>query len=79
MSTVGLVYELITVLIDTWWNVNKNQRPIRFVCFRVLIDTWWNVNETLPVREIEHNLVLIDTWWNVNQSSDNRSDAVLAF
>ena len=44
LSTVGLVDELITVLIDTWWNVNKNQRLIRFVCFRVLIDTWWNVN-----------------------------------
>ena len=34
----------VTVLIDTWWNVNK------FVYYKlcntrfVLIDTWWNVN-----------------------------------
>ena len=37
----------VTVLIDTWWNVNK------FVYYKlcntrfVLIDTWWNVNKEL--------------------------------
>ena len=37
-------FDSITVLIDTWWNVNSfnplsyNERA------NVLIDTWWNVN-----------------------------------
>ena len=33
-----------SVLIDTWWNVNKTLDDIYKVLFWVLIDTWWNVN-----------------------------------
>ena len=32
------------VLIDTWWNVNTDQRIIFKGLDHVLIDTWWNVN-----------------------------------
>ena len=33
------------VLIDTWWNVNRDH-PIAFSFdVYVLIDTWWNVNQ----------------------------------
>ena len=33
------------VLIDTWWNVNREQTfPIGRI-LKVLIDTWWNVND----------------------------------
>ena len=56
----------VTVLIDTWWNVN-----VGFCCRRlgygaVLIDTWWNVNTQTRKRIALHHIVLIDTWWNVN-------------
>ena len=34
----------VTVLIDTWWNVNINDAPFLIALFVVLIDTWWNVN-----------------------------------
>ena len=37
----------ITVLIDTWWNVNEFIDTIKRTCNLVLIDTWWNVNKTL--------------------------------
>ena len=32
------------VLIDTWWNVNKQDVTIFVMDEIVLIDTWWNVN-----------------------------------
>ena len=55
-----------TVLIDTWWNVNKFSNASFLHAKRVLIDTWWNVNTLLhePLFRTDH--VLIDTWWNVN-------------
>ena len=34
----------LSVLIDTWWNVNCIIIYHRCVCIAVLIDTWWNVN-----------------------------------
>ena len=38
---------IITVLIDTWWNVNLILAiESSFFCM-VLIDTWWNVNARL--------------------------------
>ena len=34
----------VTVLIDTWWNVNYLQKSKCHGDYIVLIDTWWNVN-----------------------------------
>ena len=34
----------VTVLIDTWWNVNKLVYTVQCTRDLVLIDTWWNVN-----------------------------------
>ena len=34
----------LTVLIDTWWNVNIRLHPFLSTHRQVLIDTWWNVN-----------------------------------
>ena len=33
-----------SVLIDTWWNVNKDHIAYTIPVYPVLIDTWWNVN-----------------------------------
>ena len=33
-----------SVLIDTWWNVNKYTPDDLVYTGDVLIDTWWNVN-----------------------------------
>ena len=55
-----------SVLIDTWWNVNKVRAKVFEEGKAVLIDTWWNVNLKrgyITQQELE---VLIDTWWNVN-------------
>ena len=35
----------ISVLIDTWWNVNVYRSRMEFGGYLVLIDTWWNVND----------------------------------
>ena len=35
---------IIKVLIDTWWNVNKVHIFYTIQVYLVLIDTWWNVN-----------------------------------
>ena len=32
----SVIFLMLKVLIDTWWNVNT--------IITVLIDTWWNVN-----------------------------------
>ena len=34
----------VSVLIDTWWNVNSTRARARSLSDLVLIDTWWNVN-----------------------------------
>ena len=34
----------LSVLIDTWWNVNQFLIQFQKGQFHVLIDTWWNVN-----------------------------------
>ncbi len=44
-------YCFTTVLIDTWWNVNKLRDTPVLADRIVLIDTWWNVN--YDVYEIE--------------------------
>ena len=69
-----------SVLIDTWWNVNKLRDTPVLADRIVLIDTWWNVN--YDVYEIEelatgfnrymvecesedcHTLILTDTSFN---------------
>ena len=55
-----------TVLIDTWWNVNKYFLLENVVGDKVLIDTWWNVNVSPGLTRPVLQSVLIDTWWNVN-------------
>ena len=56
----------LTVLIDTWWNVNINNYDSHKMSKMVLIDTWWNVNLLLSNTNKTIVKVLIDTWWNVN-------------
>ena len=34
----------LSVLIDTWWNVNLFDKQFITHSYGVLIDTWWNVN-----------------------------------
>ena len=36
--------QTVTVLIDTWWNVNTLLQSLQLQAEQVLIDTWWNVN-----------------------------------
>ena len=54
------------VLIDTWWNVNKDEQVSLLSRNSVLIDTWWNVNISCVLQDVKTFYVLIDTWWNVN-------------
>ena len=56
-----------TVLIDTWWNVNKSGYHVFANVPKVLIDTWWNVNMYQARHHHLKATVLIDTWWNVNK------------
>ena len=39
----------ISVLIDTWWNVN-NPTAVLQQPLKVLIDTWWNVNKIFDIK-----------------------------
>ena len=55
-----------SVLIDTWWNVNRYYRNETWGNSKVLIDTWWNVNLITMFSFCFEQIVLIDTWWNVN-------------
>ena len=65
--TLGVsILSALTVLIDTWWNVNMIQIQKIPNLFLVLIDTWWNVNMVLMDWQKALIEVLIDTWWNVN-------------
>ena len=60
-----------TVLIDTWWNVNRGTGEDILKHFAVLIDTWWNVNHFEEINKHIVEVVLIDTWWNVNMINND--------
>ena len=45
MCRVILPWCVLSVLIDTWWNVNAADPTVYVFLLTVLIDTWWNVNE----------------------------------
>ena len=57
---------VVTVLIDTQWNVNHKIGLFDIDGEYVLIDTQWNVNMVHIGNTTEIPLVLIDTQWNVN-------------
>ena len=66
---ISLIYHTLpslSVLIDTWWNVNYInywQNNVRFICFNrymVECECNWFMSICLGI------CVLIDTWWNVN-------------
>ena len=42
-----IIFRIVGVLIDTWWNVNQVKGELICHMKNVLIDTWWNVNECL--------------------------------
>ena len=44
MSNIMENTYIIEVLIDTWWNVNREDCHTLILTDTVLIDTWWNVN-----------------------------------
>ena len=67
MSVYANIPPSITVLIDTWWNVNYGRKSGSVSRFDVLIDTWWNVNVDYDGLVLRVEQVLIDTWWNVNE------------
>ena len=65
-SIVKYCFFIVLVLIDTWWNVNREKDIFINTGTKVLIDTWWNVNVYTRSLVLYLGLVLIDTWWNVN-------------
>ena len=69
-NKLGAGVEEVTVLIDTWWNVNSKCAKISINARFVLIDTWWNVNNNFRKNSQIQRAVLIDTWWNVNVTAD---------
>ena len=44
LACIQFVFIFRSVLIDTWWNVNKVRAKVFEEGKPVLIDTWWNVN-----------------------------------
>ena len=44
MYAESICFQRMTVLIDTWWNVNRQDSNRDQLQCLVLIDTWWNVN-----------------------------------
>ena len=69
MSIVQSGVQAISVLIDTWWNVNLEEERWKSTGVTVLIDTWWNVNIIDTSKMTLNDIVLIDTWWNVNEDA----------
>ena len=65
-NKLGIGADAYSVLIDTWWNVNKILAIKSHKILTVLIDTWWNVNDYACLFLPNAVYVLIDTWWNVN-------------
>ena len=58
----------LTVLIETYWNVNIDLIKALTAETRVLIETYWNVNNINQALKVMEMWVLIETYWNVNSS-----------
>ena len=57
-----------SVLIETYWNVNRDDRVRPGGHPQVLIETYWNVNAVACRRFGRPGTVLIETYWNVNDN-----------
>ncbi len=71
-----------SVLIDTWWNVNKLRDTPVLADRIVLIDTWWNVNAVKSILNLHSvnrfNRYMVEcesnksswksvVWWSFNR------------
>ena len=65
--TQDIGFDVLVVLIETYWNVNDFP-PLALAYGKVvLIETYWNVNQVLlHRRQKDPEGVLIETYWNVN-------------
>ena len=57
------------VLIETLWNVKRNNTLQGFLQGFVLIETLWNVKIFASFITAFHFLVLIETLWNVKHTA----------
>ena len=57
---------ILSVLIETLWNVNFLSPVIVLDRVIVLIETLWNVNFSADTQQVLRSTVLIETLWNVN-------------
>ena len=58
---------MVTVLIETLWNVKNSSSGLNAISPWVLIETLWNVKDITHLKATLHNLVLIETLWNVKE------------
>ena len=78
-NALRAILEHLTVLIDTWWNVNNYEDAENLLEKIVLIDTWWNVNILNFANGCVSSIVLIDTWWNVNNVINKSFSVITTF
>ena len=57
--------EIVSVLIETLWNVKVSSQSFKCASDLVLIETLWNVKVQTGFYRLYHVLVLIETLWNV--------------
>ena len=60
---------IVTVLIETYWNVKMDDLFLDMYYFFVLIETYWNVKSFLITENFIETTVLIETYWNVKDGT----------
>ena len=65
-STHVFTITLLSVLIETYWNVKQYSNTAINITCPVLIETYWNVKYQDHINRVILALVLIETYWNVN-------------
>ena len=70
---------LITVLIETLWNVNIKDMRFNDIRKSVLIETLWNVNLIVATFSTLTYCVLIETLWNVNTQEETAKQKELMY
>ena len=62
-----LLFQIMSIKIETYWNVNLFHIPSQLDKTCIKIETYWNVNKINLLIRDEPDKIKIETYWNVNQ------------
>ena len=66
-SVSATAYSLLTILIESQWNLNLEKLVLFQSPLLILIESQWNLNHYEEVNELTSVIILIESQWNLNE------------